>query len=80
MVQGCTVDFGFSIIDTLYQEIATSQAPRNDIFSPGSKNRYQCVVVTREGQDPPLQFRIGTVYHSTGGLPHQCAHWFAMTC
>ena len=24
--------------------------------------------------------RIVTAYHSTGGLPHQCAHWFAMTC
>ena len=116
----CTVAFGFVVIDTLYQEIPTSQAPRNDIFftffdgtlhmcgrdvPAGARHPpygpYRYVVPAGRGTRPlrsmgrdvhPILYLISRLSYlissltihcplgKSGGLPHQSADWFAMTC
>ena len=38
-----------------------------------------CIRYGVGGGTPPPYEHVVTWYHSSGGLPHQCAHWFAMT-
>ena len=54
---------------------------KHNVGGGGTPPPYEaCLYMKRrEGQDPPLRFYVVTLYHSSGGLPRQCAHWLAMT-
>ena len=57
------------------------------ISAPTASNRVRCVLRPRQARQlhirlpgSPLQIETAvSIWHQDNGLPHQCAHWFAMT-